>query len=54
MKKMSFNNDFDDFDRGFKKFFAFGFVAWVIFALVDLALLAGVVYVAVHFLSKVW
>ena len=56
------NNDFDrefnkrsaDFDRNFKTA-ATGFgIAWVFSALLSLALLAALVFVAYHFISKVW
>lgn len=50
-----------DFDRSFAKMeknvgrvSALVVVAWILFVLVDLAILAGIVFVAVHFLSKVW
>ena len=51
---MSFDNFDRDFDRKFSNFFKFGLAAWVLFVLVDLAILAGIVYVVLHFLAKVW
>jgi hypothetical protein len=43
-----------DEDRFFGRMFKFGLLAWVLFILVDLALLVGLVFVAAHFLAKVW
>jgi len=50
-----------DFDSHFNKIqkqsatvFRVAFVAWIVGALISLALLGGLVYVAIHFLAKVW
>ncbi len=37
-----------------KNFFAWYFAIWILSALVSLALFAGVVWVAIHFISKFW
>lgn len=56
-----YDNWNNNFDRSFAKmekrvglFAGFGLAAWVVFVLIDLALLAGIVFVAIHFLGKVW
>jgi hypothetical protein len=50
-----------DFDSRFNKIqsrsesiFKFAFVAWIVSAVLVLAILGGLVYVAIHFLAKVW
>lgn len=44
------DNDIEGFGKMFKGFFA----VWLVWALFCLALVIGVLYVAVHFLAKVW
>jgi len=39
-----------DMDKSFRMFF----VVWIFSALVGLSLLAGLIYVAIHFISKFW
>lgn len=59
VNQFPFNNR--DFDRTFSRMqkqqsslFRFAFGAWLVWGLICLAGAAGVVYVAIHFLSKVW
>ena len=44
----------DDSEDAFNKLFKGAFVAWLIWAGVCLAVVATLIVVAVHFLSKVW
>ncbi len=52
--KGEFNKRSEDFDRNFKKAAAGVGIAWVISALMSFAFLIALVYVAYHFISKVW
>lgn len=61
MRNPKFNDDFSDFDDQFERIsktvntgFKFVFVAWIIGAIVSLAAIAGLAYVAVHFIQKAW
>lgn len=56
---MSFSNS--DFDRHFarteklaRRTFKAALVAWVLYALLVVGLMGAAVFVAIHFLSKVW
>jgi hypothetical protein len=43
-----------DEDRAFDNMFKGALIAWAVWMIVTVGLLVGVIYVAVHFLSKVW
>jgi hypothetical protein len=43
-----------DEDRAFNNMFKGALIAWAVWMIVTVGLLVGVIYVAVHFLSKVW
>lgn len=49
-----FDNHFRSMQKQSNSLFRFAFGAWLIGALVSLVALAGIVYVACHFLAKVW
>jgi len=59
---MNLHNNFDrEFDRSFAKMekstdrlFILAVGAWILYALVYLAVLAGIIYVAAHFIGKFW
>lgn len=45
-------NQFPTVNTG--KIFKFAFAAWVVGALVSLAVSGGLIYVAIHFIKKLW
>lgn len=46
--------NFNDFDKEFKRTRRFIFTVWIVGATVGLLAFAGLIYVAAHFLAKVW
>lgn len=44
----------ENFNRNFNRGFKVVICLWVLWALFCLSLVGGIIYVAVHFLSKVW
>lgn len=49
-----FDAQFTKTEKSVRRFMGFAIVAWIIGAIISLALLIGIVYVAIHFLQKVW
>jgi len=49
-----FNRHFNNTEKTIKRTFAVVLTLWVVTVLASLALLGGVVYVAWHFISKLW
>lgn len=49
-----FDNHFRSIQKQQSSLFRMALVSWGVGALVSLVVLAGIVYVAFHFLSKVW
>ncbi len=55
---MNHNFDFDNHFRSIQKrqtsIFRVAFIGWIISAIFGLGLLGAIIYVAAHFLAKVW
>ena len=54
MSNFDFDSHFNKIHKHGNTIFRLAFVGWIVGALVGLALLAATVYVAIHFLAKVW
>ena len=54
MRNFDFDSHFNKVQKQSSTIFRVAFVGWIVGALVSLAVLAGLVYVAIHFLAKVW
>lgn len=49
-----FDNHFKNIQRRNESFFRFAMAVWVVIACVTVGSIIALVYVAAHFLSKVW
>lgn len=54
MKQFDFDDHFNKLQKRNESIFKFAFGAWVVFALVTLAVIGVAVYVGAHFLAKFW
>lgn len=55
MSKRYSSFDFDrNFDKNFNRLAKGAIIAWVTWALICLAFVVGVVYIAIHFIAKYW
>lgn len=54
MSNFDFDSHFNKIQKHGNTIFRLAFVGWIVGVILSLALLAAGIYVAVHFLAKVW